>query len=56
MKFTKNQIILISLLGFLTVLATTQYFEIGMMGLSGFVLAYLGKGLRKPKPPSPDKL
>lgn len=42
-------LILVLLIG--TALATTQYFEYGMMGLTGFVLAYIGKGMRKPKPP-----
>ena len=41
-------LILILLIG--TALATTQSYEIGMIGLTGFVLAYLGKGMRKPKP------
>lgn len=50
MKFSKIQMTFVCILVFGTAVATTQYFEIGMMGLSGFILAYLGKGMRKAKP------
>lgn len=47
----KNQIIywLLGSLLLVTVLATTHYFRISMMGLATFFLAYLSKGIRRKK-------
>ncbi|WP_206817650.1 hypothetical protein [Chroococcus sp. FPU101] len=53
-KSRKIPVILILILLIGTALATSQYFEFGMMGLTGFVLAYLGKGIRKVKPRTPN--
>lgn len=53
-KSRKISVILILILLSGTILATTQYFEFGMIGLTGFVLAYLGKGMRKVKPRTPN--
>ncbi len=38
---------LLALLLILTTTLTTQYFSMGMMGLTVFTLAYLTKGMRK---------
>ncbi|MEA5509664.1 hypothetical protein VB715_07795 [Crocosphaera sp. UHCC 0190] len=40
------------LLGLLLIVTTTtitQYFQVGMMGLTVFILAYLTKGMRRSK-------
>ena len=34
-----------------TVTATTNFFSWGMAGLTGFLLAYLSKGMRRYRPP-----
>ncbi|EAZ88967.1 hypothetical protein [Crocosphaera chwakensis] len=40
---------LLGLFLIITVTLTTQYFNVAMMGLTVFVLAYLTKGMRKTK-------
>ncbi len=40
---------LIGVLFILTAIIINRYFEVGMMGLTIFVLAYLTKGMRRSK-------
>ncbi|MGH2413154.1 MAG: hypothetical protein ACRDEA_05600 [Microcystaceae cyanobacterium] len=43
----KIQYYLIGLLVIGTATVTTHYFELGMMGLTAFAIAYLSKGMRR---------
>ncbi len=42
---------LLGLLLVVTATATTNFFSWGMAGLTGFLLAYLSKGMRRYRPP-----
>lgn len=50
MMFTKTQSSLLGLLFVCMAVASTHFFEWGMMGLTGFILAYSTKGLRRYHP------
>ncbi len=46
---TKFPLWLLGLFLILTAILTSQYFQMGMMGLTVFSLAYLTKGMRRSK-------
>jgi hypothetical protein len=51
MKFSENtKIYFLGSLLFITAILMTRYFEVGMTGILAFLVTYLSKGLRKPKP------
>lgn len=50
MMFAKTQYYLLALLFVCMAVASTHFFEWGMAGLTGFILAYSTKGLRRYRP------
>lgn len=47
--FDKKSDWLLGILAILTAMAISHYYEVGMMGLTVFILAYLSKGMRRIK-------